>query len=1017
MRKKLRNRYLIGASICLLIGLFIYVIEQNIEHEFRMEIRKSLLSLVQTTSSAVNIIVTENIQTVTSTAMVPTIIESTEKLINTSVKVDSLDFHPAKEKVDVLTRKLISIQQYDQYYILTPDNKVLISSNIDKVEFDKFNQQYPLFLQNIWKGNSQMSQPFKQILGQPPHRKLGSNDLNTILIGTAIRNSNNEIIAALIFCADPNEKFGPVLSSAQIGETGKTYAINSSGLLFSESRFNKELQSKGLLQKNTSSTLNIVINPNRIINLDNFNFNENSMTVNMKGYTDYRGETVIGAWLWDSRLQVFIITEIDRVQAYASIYQIRQISIFTYIISCIIYFFLIFLFYKNKKRLDDKNILLESSKLRLRLAFENIPSGNIVSDWNGNIEEFSKSAESIFGYTADEVIGKNINILMPEPNRSHHNHYIKKFLETGEEKIIDSGGRNLTALHKKGHTFPIHLCLGTMVIDYELHFIASITDKTLQTKIDKQLSNSQKMNAFGQLASGLAHDFNNLLGIAMGNLQLLQRKATLDDYSVNKVSSSLKALERGSTLTRQLLNFSRADSSNTETLNINDCIMDIMSLIEQTATKNVQVTYSLEDGLLPVNVNLGDFGDALINMTANARDAMPQGGSLCITTSACDSNAFILPPDRQNSPDKYIQLTVSDTGEGIPTEKIDRIFEPFYTTKDKNKGTGLGLAMVYKFIQNSKGEITVRSNSGLGTSFKMYLPVSSKRMISTSQTSTSAVTGGKETILLVDDEVELLTIAEANLEDEGYHVLIANSASTALSILKEHQVDLLLTDIIMPGDTNGYQLAILCMSQYPEIKIALTSGYSAKIDELVVENVLLASQLAQSILPKPYDRTELLNHIRYQLDLTPNLVWSEHFLTGIEALDNDHKALFLIINQLFEKVIAEDDVLSLPLHFTQLKELIDRHNHRESIIMSVCNIPQSDQHTKEHQQHIKLTAEYNKNYESLNTKTKKLEILQSIANALVTHVQIEAKDFANIHTDQTEVIHQALLDDINESEH
>ncbi|PCJ47973.1 MAG: hypothetical protein COA74_09965 [Gammaproteobacteria bacterium] len=913
MSKKTHSRYIFATITCLFLGLAVFLVEQDIEKKFTSEISKSLISQARTTESAINLITTENKQTLLTVASMPTIIKTTLKLIRETKKslalIDSAPDHPeSTSEFYRLINQIKTIHNYEDYFIITPDEKVLVSSLSKSINLEnQYNTK--LFFDAIWQGNTLLSSPLiDQQKSSAPLRSIKKYPSTSILVGSPILNTEHKIIAAIIFSMDITEHYSAI--------------------------FNK--------------------------------------------------------------------TEIGASEALRTLLDIRIITSISFLVFYLFILYLIFLFNKNEKTMINSKHKLESSKLRLRLAFENIPSGNIVSDWHGIIIEYSRSAEAIFGYTSKEMIGKNVNILMPESDHSHHDRYIKNFLSTGVHKVIGSGGRNTSGLHKNGNTVPIHICLGTMVIEYEMFFIASITDQTLQTKINKQLFDSQKMKSIGQLSSGLTHDFNNLLGIAIGNLQLLERKAALDDSSIKKVASALQALNRGASLTSQLLNFTRPDNETTGPISINDGILGIKDLIEQTATSKINIVYSLAEKLQPVHLKYGELGDVLINLTANARDAMPSGGTIFIETSTYS--------DETRTNKEYIHLNVRDTGEGIEAKKLSHIFEPFYTTKERSKGTGLGLAMVSNFIKKAKGKINVYSDVGVGTSFNLYFPISTQAISNAEQLKPTASLEGDETILLVDDEIELLCIAKDNLIEAGYSVIICASAEEALEALKtNHQIDLLISDIIMPTELDGFELAVKATNIKPKLKIALMSGFSASVDEKQVDGNLLAKYFARNLLQKPYTRKDLLTFVRAQLDIKQLIPWNAKFLTGIEALDDDHRALNFIVNDIYTKLVTEENP-GIETLLIELDKLMHKHHQREELIFEICQTSDSKEHKDIHLQIEKRLGEYATGQLEVITSDDHEQLLTFLKTLISAHVERESIQLKYLTSEYSEAIRLALMD-------
>lgn len=380
---------------------------------------------------------------------------------------------------------------------------------------------------------------------------------------------------------------------------------------------------------------------------------------------------------------------------------------------------------------------------------------------------------------------------------------------------------------------------------------------------EEALRRSQKMDAIGQMAGGIAHDFNNILGIMLGNLDLLEIGITADEKAMQRISSIRHSGERGATLTRQLLGFSRREAISVKATDINDIIGEMNTLITQSLTPQIEVEYHFEDKLGLTDIDAGDFEDTLINLVLNARDAMQGRGQLTIETqnSVLDEAYCSLNPGV--SAGEYIQLVISDTGSGMTPEQQRRIFEPFFTTKEQGKGTGLGLSMVFGFVQRSHGHIKVYSEPGLGTTFRIYLPCSR----TTAQTEHSADTpsiplkNGKESILIVDDEVALLELVEESLSGLGYKVYTATNGVEALQRLDETPaVELLFSDVVMPGGINGYELAEKAIEKNPGLKILLTSGYT---EMAVARNG--QTRFNTHFLSKPYKLTELAHKIHERL--------------------------------------------------------------------------------------------------------------------------------------------------------
>jgi len=372
------------------------------------------------------------------------------------------------------------------------------------------------------------------------------------------------------------------------------------------------------------------------------------------------------------------------------------------------------------------------------------------------------------------------------------------------------------------------------------------------------------MDAVGQLTGGIAHDFNNILSIIIGNLNLLERQSLDAEEVVKRTEVAKKAAYRAADLTKQLLGFSRRQPAQITLTNINSVIKDMNSLIARAITPEVTVDEQLAEDLWITKIDSGDLQDALLNLIINARDAMRNGGHLVIETCNCTLDVIYCSSHQGVVPGDYTQLTISDTGEGIPAKQIENIFEPFFTTKPQGKGTGLGVAMVFGFIKRSRGHINVYSEQGIGTTFRLYLPRAEGEVEADgyAQRELEGLQRGNETILAVDDEEGLLDLAQESLQALGYRVLTAENGTQALEVLNEtSSISLLFSDVVMPGGMSGYELAELATTKRPNLKVLLTSGYT---ERSIATNS--HHQYKAKLLCKPYTPTELAKLIREILD-------------------------------------------------------------------------------------------------------------------------------------------------------
>ncbi len=369
-------------------------------------------------------------------------------------------------------------------------------------------------------------------------------------------------------------------------------------------------------------------------------------------------------------------------------------------------------------------------------------------------------------------------------------------------------------------------------------------------EIEKNFQRAQKMDAIGQLTGGIAHDFNNILGIVSGNLELLQSMLPSDSKEYEFVKRALKGTTRGASLTRKMLNFASKEKHEVKPTNINDFIVNNIDLIKKSLTPLIKIETNLEKELWITEIDQDDLEDALINLSLNAFDAMPNGGTLTITTSNHVVHNTLRSNRAENKSD-FVMMSISDNGNGMSEAVREKVFEPFFTTKDKSKGTGLGLSMVHGFVNRSGGQIQINSKVNEGSTFKLLLPrIKEEVTLTSSQSLDIEYPKGNEIILIVDDEEALREVAQHLLTELGYTILTAASGDEALKILESGiKVDLLFSDIIMPGSLDGYKLTVAVHKIQPDLKILLTSGYTPKLNEILSENY--------ELLSKPYSQLEL----------------------------------------------------------------------------------------------------------------------------------------------------------------
>jgi PAS domain S-box-containing protein len=490
-----------------------------------------------------------------------------------------------------------------------------------------------------------------------------------------------------------------------------------------------------------------------------------------------------------------------------------------------------------------------------RRIFETSQDLILVTDTFGRFVQVSPSSMTIIGYRPEEMIGHSaVDFIHPEDLDS-----------TREEMRAARRGRQMRNfetryVHKDGNAVQL-TWMGTWSEPVRRHFFVG-RDLTEKRAAEAQFRQAQKMDAVGQLTGGIAHDFNNILTVITGTIGILADAVT-DDPQLTAIARMIdEAAERGANLTKHLLAFARRQPLQPREIDVNTLLLETVKLLRPTLGEHIQIDPLLAEDASAALVDPSQLTTAILNLALNARDAMPTGGKLALETNNVYLDESYAAMNSEVAPGNYVMIAVSDTGSGIAAADLDKVFDPFFTTKEVGKGTGLGLSMVFGFAKQSNGHIKIYSEEGHGTTVKLYLPrATGLHTTAAEPLASSSIEGGHEVVLIVEDDALVRRYVITQIESLGYTTLEASNAAEAMTIINtDATIDLLFTDVIMPGSMNGRQLVDEALKRRPLLKTLFTSGYT---ENAIVHHGRLDSGVL--LLAKPYRKSDLARMIRQAL--------------------------------------------------------------------------------------------------------------------------------------------------------
>lgn len=523
--------------------------------------------------------------------------------------------------------------------------------------------------------------------------------------------------------------------------------------------------------------------------------------------------------------------------------------------------------YRQRCRLKERHRLaetaLEMSEQTVEGLLEASPAALIAFDRQARVMWWNTAAETIFGHCAEEVLGQPL----PAVLETEEDTFGKLFERARSGQSL----HNVPAIRRNRNGRQVAMEVSSASLRDSRGEVSAIifavNDVTERVQFERQFLQAQKMEAVGQLTGGIAHDFNNLLGVLIGNLDLIRERVENDPDTLSLVDMALNAGLRGADLNERLLAFSRRQTLQPESVDINGTLAEMIRLLARSLGERVEIRLHCADAIWPVRIDPVQLETTIVNLSLNARDAMPNGGVLTIETGNASLDDGYCRTHEELRPGDYVMISVSDTGTGMTPEVLARAFDPFFTTKDVGKGTGMGLSMVYGFLKQSGGHVNIYSEVGRGTTLRLYLPryAGDGTAIPESARAEVARAAGGELILVVEDNPDMRLVTVKQLRDLGYRCEEAENAEQALALLETGPApDLLFSDVVMPGQKDGIDLACDVAAMYPSTAILLASGFTERTTLRTVERQ--GRPIAFAMLDKPFRKIDLARAVASALD-------------------------------------------------------------------------------------------------------------------------------------------------------
>jgi len=508
-------------------------------------------------------------------------------------------------------------------------------------------------------------------------------------------------------------------------------------------------------------------------------------------------------------------------------------------------------------QVNARRALRESEK-QFRSLVESAADAILIANDRGDILLANKQAEKIFLLSRGQLMKSNLRNLLPELDIESIPKPNSQYISLGDDRVNEKNLIAMLALDSEGNNIPVEAAISSIETESGITNTCIVRDVSDRVKLETQLRESQKMDAIGKLTGGMAHDFNNLLGVILGNIDLALRKVEQDSPILKRLETAKKAGTRGAELTQRMLAVARRQPLMPKPNSIKAIVEELGDMLPRTLGPDIEMSFDIKSGVPHVLVDRSGLENVILNLAINSAHAMPDGGKFSISSKVLHlTTANPIVEHETMNPGMYVQTSITDTGSGMTQETLSRAFEPFFSTKERDKGTGLGLAMVYGFAKQSGGSVQISSEVGNGTTIDIFLPATKELQEEAPQRARPSAglhseASGK--VLIVDDECDLLEVTSSYVKELGFDVISASDGNLALTLLEQNlDIEFLLTDIVMPGGINGVSLAKQVRKRLPNIKILYMSGFPSGViaDKSGIE-------LDAPLITKPFSYDELV---------------------------------------------------------------------------------------------------------------------------------------------------------------